>query len=459
MSMIKKKLSFLDEAEDSRQQLLQTMAQWLSESRNKHMNTKWHGVHDEGTFLTSWREYYLLTEDEDAYSFAFERFDACNEWMKQKLKDGYWRKQEVHHGVEHFIIYLNWLYELDPQHEGVRRQLRRAANFIVKDKFFKKSWWNREKNLFRSIYLGARRSGSEWLNVIEHLRLIRLGWLGLLSGGDGELKEFVLRYSKKWAEEIVQSEQLPLFLIPDNEDPEVFQKKFDKKYKKIVGAAPHSASKRARSEIYIANGGPGLFLRLFDATRDRIYLDAAESIVKPIMDQLELPYALPLGPICYQLHVLGRLPELPNVCTELVVKSKIDEMKRAVLDYKPYTMWKKTKYDWLKDSVGMRNDMVGIDIYNENDQQISCLPNLGTLYMLYKLTKNEQILTIANVIANEILKLSMEKFPDGRKHGCSARTVSAYCVGHGRNWGAGYVSCALRSTLSDDKFEMNLPAF
>lgn len=457
--MIKKQLSFLDDADEARQQLLDSMKEWLSEARKKHENTEWKGVHDEGTFLTSWREYYKLTKDQDAYDFFFERFDACNEWAKHKLKDGYWKKQEVHHGVEHFIIYLNFLYELDPNHAGVQRQLRRAANFIVKGQFFKKPWWDSEKNLFRSLYLGARRSGSDWLNVVEHLRLIRLGWLGLASGGKSELKDFMLRYSKKWATAIKERENLPLFLIPDGENPDKFQKKFNKKYKKIVGAAPHSATTRARSEIYIANGGPGLFLRLFDVTKDRIYLDAAEKIVTPILDQIEYPYAFSLAPYCYKLNILGRLPDLKQICTDIIMKTGLDEMKRAVLNWKPMTIWNKAKYEWLQDTVGMRKDMVGVELYDDNGDRIKLLSNLGTLYMLYKFTENEQILSMAYTIADQIFQLARKWFSDGRSHGCGARTTSAYCVGHGRNWGSGYVSCALRSTLPSDQYEFFLPVF
>jgi hypothetical protein len=41
------------------------------------------------------------------------------------------------------------------------------------------------------------------------------------------------------------------------------------------------------------------------------------------------------------------------------------------------------------------------------------------------------------------LQLARQVYPDGRHHGCTARSIAAVCRGHGRCWGIGVVSVVL----------------
>ncbi|MBD3351014.1 MAG: hypothetical protein GF364_05960 [Candidatus Lokiarchaeota archaeon] len=455
--MIRKRLKISSTKDEALDNLLQEMRSWLVESKKRHSFTKWKGIHDEGTYLTSWREYYLLTQDENVRDYAFERFDACKKWARRHFRRGYWKKQEVHHGVEHFIIYLSWLLEVDPKHSEVMYQLKNAANHIVEKQKKKTPWYDNKNKRFRSVFLGCKRSGSEYLNVVEHLRLVRLGWLGYKSGGNTALRDFIIEYSTEWANEILDNEKIPLFLEKKGKETGMFSKLFEKLYKTFVGAAPKSESDRARSEIHIANGSPALFIQLYKITKNIKFLDAAEKILKPLLSQLTYPYAHPLADLLYGMYKFNRFSSLPKIISKINYEKIYDDLNEGYLEFHPKVNWNQPKYSWLRDCVGMRADMAEVILYNHEKKKLKKIPSPATFNLIYRLNKNEICRLIATEISKKVLECAREIHPDGRHHGCGSRTVSAYCVGHGRNWSAGYVSTALRGHLQHSLDGLPLP--
>lgn len=67
---------------------LTAMAHWFQTVRNIHQKKAWQGVHDEGTFVTSWREYYLHTKDLELQNFAYNLLEKVDKWRSNHLTDG-----------------------------------------------------------------------------------------------------------------------------------------------------------------------------------------------------------------------------------------------------------------------------------------------------------------------------------------------------------------------------------
>ncbi|MBD3187075.1 hypothetical protein GF325_09625 [Candidatus Bathyarchaeota archaeon] len=430
--------------EFAKQALFDELASWLDASRNRHEGTPWKGVHDEGTFLTSWREYDILIPDSSAREFALERFEAASKWSKEKLPDGYHKRQEVHHGTEHFTIFLAWLLEIDPGCQPLLDQLWRAALHIVHQGKKRRPWYNFGTNRFTSMFLGSKRLGRDKLNIVEHLRMVRLAWLGLARGRQEELEQFILAYAGEWARQIRDSIDVPVFL--DDDKGKKKHRQFKKALFTFIGAAPKHLDTRSRSEIHVANGTPDLFLHLHEKTGNAVFLDAAERIIAPVHDQLCLPYAHPLGELCWRLQREGRLDGLQES-----IKKARDQYNFLApgtkISFNPAVNWSSDAFQHFKNAIGMRNDMARIIMTGENGKVLPAPLSPGTLVLLHRYTGDERFLVDALLIARAALGVYRTLYKDGRFHGCSSRTVSAGCVGHGRNWGAGYVSTALRGLL------------
>ncbi len=454
-------LDFTKTKDEAQKQLLNSLEGWLKESYERHSNTDWKGSHDEGTYLTSWREYYLLTEDEMVLNYANEMLQKAEKWISDHFYHGYHKHQEVHHGTEHFIIFLAWILELQPEHELAKKQLKEASVHIVNTYDDSPKWYDYKSNRFTSTHLGTKKYNiisrilgklTQDINIVEHLRLIRMAWLGLETGGPEDLWDIIIDYSNEWVNQILNSEQVPVYLDAKEKSNWLFKWALNT----FIGAAPKEMNKTTRSEIHIANGTPDLFLSLYEQTKNEKYLQTAKKILKPLADQLKSPYAHPVADILWNLRSEG--VELDFVKKELsLVKDNIDkqisELNHLNLDFDPSIHWNNTKYH---NTIGIRKDMPALVLTSKAGEKI-ILPSPATLGLLSKLTKDEIYLHIALELANAVLQEAKERYPDGRMHGCSSKGIHSFCVGHGRNWGAGYVSTALRFSIEEKYHGIKLP--
>ncbi|MFX0103580.1 MAG: hypothetical protein ACFFCS_28720 [Candidatus Hodarchaeota archaeon] len=428
---------------------------WLEDVKEDHLGSPWMGKHDEGTFLTSWREYEMLTGDEALRHFALGMYNLSREYWKKKMPLGYYDKQEVHHGVEHHTIFLAWILEMMPGNEEVKEQLRVAANHIVEKGKKKTEWLDPSGKRFKSTHLGTKHVGKDGLNIIEHLRLVRLAWLGLASGGNPRLKDFILDYSMEWAEAMVNDKEIPVYLDAETEEMARKEKQYKDALSSFMGAAPQEITPRSRAEIHVANGSPGLFIQLHEATGKKIYLDAADRILERVKDQLFSPYAHPIGELLWKMHDLGRFPSLKGVISPIV--EAIPELDSCTAELVPRTDWNAPEHSRLLYTVGIRRDMPELVILDGNKNKVPAPPSPGTLVLVSRLLGDDAYQTLALEIARITLLEARRLFLDGRMHGCGSESVLATCVGHGRNWGAGYVSTAMRGMLLGIDFGITLP--
>nr|MDO8118584.1 hypothetical protein [Candidatus Sigynarchaeota archaeon] len=49
--------------DNAKGRILEVFKDWLARSAKKNKRVKWKGVHDEATYMTSWREYHAITND------------------------------------------------------------------------------------------------------------------------------------------------------------------------------------------------------------------------------------------------------------------------------------------------------------------------------------------------------------------------------------------------------------
>jgi hypothetical protein len=439
--------------ENALKNLLQQFEIWLIESKKQNELKSWQGGHDEGTYLTAWREYFLHTQDNRIKEYAFRMFDHYLKWKDTVYIRGYYRKHEVHHGIEEFVIFLAWLYEMEPSHPGLKETyLAASANLLNPPE--NPPWFDFSTNRFTSLYIGTEEINPELtLNIPEHFRLVRLAWFGAACGGDPQLNDLIHAYITEWAELILNQDQIPVYLPPVAQNTNG-DEQFQKALRKFIGAAPQSLTNETRSEFHIANGVPDLLLSYYEVTGKDLYRNAAEKILSPVLSQLNSPYAHPLGELVWRTHSLGGFSNINEIVES--VQKDVDPFLTQSL-----RIGLTTRINWTKSSyfhtVGIRKDMAGVKIQGKSRFKSYMIPSPSTLGLIYRITRNPSYLSLGLQYANVILQDALHMFPEGRKHGCSARMRHSYCIGHGRNWGAGFTSTILRVAKGPSVFNITLP--
>jgi len=162
--------------EEARDRFLAEMRAWVDRVVRDYRDGVSSDSHDAGTFMTPWAVYVRMTDDSHPLRFMQQHrdkvkahFDAAGQWL-----DGYWRTQDVHHGSEHFGIFLHTLWALAPDDEETVRQFEDAAEHIGNWKAGFPKWYDWEQRVFRSFYLGTESIGEPAVNVPDHLRLVAL---------------------------------------------------------------------------------------------------------------------------------------------------------------------------------------------------------------------------------------------------------------------------------------------
>jgi len=163
----------LAEAADA---FLDEMRAWVEAVLEAHADGFVSDSHDGGTFMVPWGVHARATGDRRAVEFmrryrdgAKARFEASDQWL-----DGYWRRQEAHHGPEHFGLFLRALWELDPKDAETVRQFEDAAEHVGNWKPGLPDWYDWDRDVFRSFFLGTEHVGEPGPDVPEHVRFVAL---------------------------------------------------------------------------------------------------------------------------------------------------------------------------------------------------------------------------------------------------------------------------------------------
>src|SRR5690242_11467143 len=101
---------------EPRARFLGDLRAWVADCRARYSELPPTDVHDQATFTTAWEPYIVATRDESACGFLLrlrdrlrDHYVATDQWYH-----GYWRRQEAHHGTEHYELFLGMLGRLAP---------------------------------------------------------------------------------------------------------------------------------------------------------------------------------------------------------------------------------------------------------------------------------------------------------------------------------------------------------
>ena len=423
--MITTRIEQSTDISEARQRFLQELRTWIYRCLEMYGNVEPADGHDQLTYTTGWAPYLEHVADDQVISFlkssrdkAAKHFRANGMW-----KHGYWKQQEAHHGTEHYDLFLRFLFEIDPDDEDTRRQLIDAiehmANLIPEIP----DWFNQSTGLFHSFWFGTDhvgKDGDDGANVPEHLRCVNLCLLAYRISQDGRYRSLAQEYAGRWAEAICATDILPIALASSGP---VYS---------LQGEA-ESVRNPLRAENLLASNGIGAFLDLWKLTGEGTFLNAAERLLDILSDGLIDPdagvaadairhYRRITGKTRYDSKVLDVCQRLsPENITQIGIEPHVDRPGPAVR----IGIGKRGDMpDWFEDGARRRHNPILLSVAAE----ISGDASLGA---------------IALDIGRAYFVLGRKAFSDGRKHGCSSRSVSAVARGHGRDNHAGVTTAVL----------------
>ena len=278
--------------EQAADRFLAEMQSWVDRVLGDYPDGVSSDSHDSGTFMTPWAVYVEATDDSRPVRLmqqhrdkAKAHFETIGQWL-----DGYWHSQDVHHGTEHFGIFLRTLWTLAPDDEETVRQFEDAAEHIGNWKAGFPKWYDWEHQVFRSFHLGTESIGEPAVNVPDHLRLAALALTAYQMTGKEYYLAFARDYGLRWAEALLARPELPVGLEASGGIHDLGADMG--KYRSFAGAAPENlSSDLARTENLIASGAPDVLLKLWKLTSNVSFRQAAARIVDTASTVLDCPAA------------------------------------------------------------------------------------------------------------------------------------------------------------------------
>ncbi len=412
---------------------------WIRDAQDTLVHVLPLNGHDQGTFSTAWSSYISASGDQEPLDFMKRMRDSIATHFVERGKwhHGYWKAQEVHHGTEHFELFLGTLAQLDPQDPVTREQVLDAVEHIGNWVDEVPDWFNWENGTFRSLFLGTetvKTTAEVSVNVADHFRLVNLCLIAYEMTKDNCFIELAHQHVGRWASAILADERLPVGLrdgwgIYDFSDTE------REKYRSIAGAAPELIHPIARAENFLASNALDAFLSLWRLTQDERLLAAARRVLDVIATDLVSPQA---GAAADALRRYRRLTgdtrydgAAEKAVSEAIKRIDPFDIAELAIDAHP-------PKEQRQPGIGHRQD---IPLWYENGRPRTHNPL--TMAFVAEIRNDSQLATLAVDLARTYFLLARQVYPHGHEHGCSARSVSAVARGHGRENNAGVITGAL----------------
>ncbi len=408
---------------------------WISLCIERYADAPATDVHDQGTYTTAWESTVCRSGDATILAFLKTARDRMRDhYVESGLwRHGYWAMQEAHHGTEHYELFLGMLLRLDPDDAETRRQLIDAAEHMGNWSADVPDWFDDQTCRYRSFFFGAdgvtTAPGDEF-NRTDHLRCANVCLLAYDAGQDRRYLDLASRYGGEWADAIIGSPRLPIGLTPQAalysmaDAPEQI-------YRKFVGEASQPLTDLDRAENFLASDGINTFLRLWRQSGEARFRHAAERLLDLLITQIADPdagvvaaavrdYRRWTGDPRYDAAVLQVIAQDPPLPVQAI---SVDT--DAVVDGRPAGVGKRSDMlHWLEDGAPRRHHPI-------------------TLGLAAELSGDENLAIHALDRGRLTFALARHHLPDGRDHGCAARTISAVARGHGRENHAGMVTALL----------------
>jgi hypothetical protein len=393
-------------------------------------------VHDQATYTTSWEPYIRATQDEVALDFMIrwrdkirDHYVASNQW-----RHGYWRMQEAHHGTEHYELFLGSLLRLRPDDAETGRQLVDAAEHMGNWAADVPPWFDWQTRLFKSLFFGSdglRTEPGMDLNTPDHLRCANICLLAQQASGEDRFLELATTYAGHWAEAILAQDAIPIGLTVAG-PLYALEGEAATIYRGFAGEAPDLTAAVDRAENLLTSDAVQTFLTLWQQTGQSQFRAAAEKLLDLLTTQLTDPDAgVAAAAVRAYRQVTGDQRYDQVVLTAV---AKFDPTGIKTIGFDPDV----PRPPKRESGLGKRSDMPH---WLENGQPRRHNPL--TLALAAEITADTALATQAIDLARAYFNLARHHFPDGRDHGCAARTVSAIARGHGRDNHAGMITAVL----------------
>lgn len=422
---------------------------WVRDCIRRYADAPPIDVHDQATYTTGWEPWLRATRDPAALAFLTKlRDDIHNHYTNSgRWRHGYWTMQEAHHGTEHFELFLGFLGRVLPHDPQTARQLEDAAEHMGNWSPDVSGWFDWERRRFRSLFFGAdgvRAEPGMEINTPDHLRCVNICLLGeefnakALRGRGAEknsrYRELAALYAGEWADAILAEERLPLALTPtgvlyDFDGPD------EAVYRSFAGEVSGLDAPVDRAENFLGSDAINTFLQLWKSTGDLRFRRAAERLLDLLVTQLHDPDA-------------GAAADAVRAYRRRTGDSRYDAWLSAALDGLDPLAVRELGLDtdfrlgYRPSGVGKRSDMP-----RRLEDGAPRRHNPITLLVAAEISGDEKQATVAVDLARAHFLLARRAFPDGREHGCAARTVSAVARGHGRENHAGMTTAVLEKAI------------
>jgi hypothetical protein len=413
---------------------------WIHDCMDRYADAPATDVHDQGTYTTSWESYVRKTGDAAILAFLKTARDRMRDhYVDTGLwRHGYWTMQEAHHGTEHYELFLGMLLRLDPEDRETRRQIVDAAEHMGNWSDAAPDWFDYDRNRFHSFFFGTdgvRHEPGSALNRPDHLRCVNVCLLAYDASGRSRYLDFSARYAGEWADALLAHDAFPIGLTQEGVLTDLGNEEAAS-YRSHVGEASTPTSALDRAENMLASDGINTFLRLWRETGDLRFRRAAERLLDVLTTQLADPDAGAVAAAVRDYRRWTGDPRYDGAILAAVTENPPSVVSVLALDTDQRLAGRPS-------GVGKRSDM---PFWLEDGQPRRHHPI--TLAVAAEISNNDGLAIHALDRARVTLALARQAFPDGRDHGCAARTVSAIARGHGRENHAGMITAVLAQRIA-----------
>ena len=420
---------------------LDDIEQWVDDAVDEYGELPASDVHDQGTYTTGWEP--LLASR--GCPKALDLMTTARGRIQQHFNDsgawhhGYWKMQEVHHGTEHFELFLGTLWRVNPNDEETIRQLLDCAEHTGNWSGDVPDWFDWESGLFHSMYLGAEgpnvENEAQRNNVPDHFRCVNICLIAHQMTGEQRYLDLAIRHAEVWADTIsIEGKTLPVALTSEGAIYDI-ENQTHESYRKFAGAAADLDEEIGRAENFLASGVLDSFLMLWEKTGDDRFRKSVERILDVLVTQMEDSDAGAASHIIRKYRRATGSPKYDAAIQEAVGKISPDAF--GVIGLEPEV--KRHKRD---QGIGKRQDKPD---WFEDGSPRTCNPIL--LSLSAEIEDDADLAGRAVDLARAHFLLARQVYSHGRRHGCSARSVSAIARGHGRENNSGMTTAVLQPCM------------
>jgi hypothetical protein len=429
-------------ADEAAELLMAELEDWITQSIERHRNTPWQGVHDEGSFASSWFGFLLIRQRQDVESFLRELRASFREWAKKNYYHGYYPRQEVHHGPENHLYFQPRFGAIDPKDALTIEILEDMAHHIGNWVAGIPDWFAWNRRLFRGTILGTREvddTPPNDINIAEHFRFVLISLALYKLTGNARYLGWPEAYVSRWLEAFESSPRVPVALHAEI-SPEQVETRYSRVRNSFLGAAPSEIGETVnRIEAHVANGTMDALIDLSSLSGKGMYHRCAGRLLRHLLPTLTDTHNHPTGLLLMKYRAVTGDDSLDDEAMRILESVSLGKIPEEY-------SWDPT-YSWSKEELlgpGKRHDMIR---WMRRDAggawQPDISPSPASLMLAYQISGHEMYAKRSLDLATARLRVAKANFDDGRKHGCADRTISAVVRGNGRCHNAGNVTGSL----------------